>query len=169
MARALADPSFRAYVKGELDRSPIREHKLQFQRFLTGFDRHALREVARLNRDSQSTIAADARAAAALEMYIPVPAHRAAWAGDEKILVASAREDHEAPIAYDVYGRRQVLSTRHPTPTPVLAIQPAETDFGPEVPASFAVTPPPPPPAPPPPGRSTGRAVHDVCPLRARF
>ena len=152
VARALADPSFRAYVKRALDRSPIREHKLQFQRFLTGLDRHALREVARLNRDSQSTIAADARAASALEMYIPVPAHRAVWAGDEKILVASAQADHENPIAYDVHGRRQVLSASAPPAIPVLAIQPAETDFGPEAAGVNAVSPPqpaPPPPLPP--------------------
>src|SRR5439155_19437593 len=35
LALALGDPAFRAHVKGELDRSPYREHKLPFQRFLT--------------------------------------------------------------------------------------------------------------------------------------
>src|SRR2546421_2984625 len=34
LALALGDPTFRASVKGELDRSPYREHKLPFQRFL---------------------------------------------------------------------------------------------------------------------------------------
>src|SRR5437870_10927523 len=34
LALALGDPAFRAHVKGELDRSPFREHKLSFQRFL---------------------------------------------------------------------------------------------------------------------------------------
>src|SRR5213593_766668 len=39
LARSLAlalgaDPAFRAHVKAELDRSPYREHKLPFQRFL---------------------------------------------------------------------------------------------------------------------------------------
>src|SRR5438093_1295894 len=32
LALALGDPAFRAHVKGELDRSPFREHKLSFQR-----------------------------------------------------------------------------------------------------------------------------------------
>src|SRR5207253_7613510 len=34
LALALADPAFRARVHAELDRSPYREHKLPFQRFL---------------------------------------------------------------------------------------------------------------------------------------
>src|SRR6476619_447356 len=46
LARALADPDFRAYLKAELDRSPVVEHKLQFQRFLSRADRRALRQVA---------------------------------------------------------------------------------------------------------------------------
>src|SRR5881396_1704659 len=33
-ALALGDPAFRAHVKGELDRSSFREHKVSFQRFL---------------------------------------------------------------------------------------------------------------------------------------
>lgn len=149
VARALADPDFRVYVKNELDRSPFVEHKLQFQRFLTRADRLALREVARLSAEPESAVRADAAAAIPLEMYFPVPGHRAAWTGGPDILVASAREDREAPIAYDVKGRRQVLSPDTPPSTPVLAIVPVETDFGRESAGSFAVTPPPPPPPPP--------------------
>ncbi len=48
-ARALADPGFRAYVKGQLDQSPYVEHKLQLQRFLHGSGQRALKEVARLS------------------------------------------------------------------------------------------------------------------------
>ncbi|HEV8176298.1 MAG TPA: hypothetical protein VGP44_01285, partial [Gemmatimonadales bacterium] len=129
VARALADPDFRAYVKDELDRSPFVEHKLQFQRFLTRADRRALRQVARLSAEPESAVEADAAAAIPLEMYFPVPAHRAAWTGGPDILVASAREDREAPIAYDVKGRKQVLSPHTPPPTPVLVLVPGETDF----------------------------------------
>ena len=151
VARALSDPDFRAYIRGELDRSPIAEHKLQFQRFLTQSDRRALRQVARLSEESESAVQADAAAAIPLEIYFPVPRHRAGWTGGSDILVASAREDREAPIAYDVKGRRQVLSPDTPPSTPVLAIVPVETEFGPEAPASFAIAPPPPPPPPLPP------------------
>ena len=149
MARALADAGFRAYIKGELERSPFVEHKLQFQRFLTQSDRRALRQAARLSGESESAVQADAATAIPLEIYFPVPGHRAAWTGGPDILVASAREDREAPIAYDVNGRRQVLSPDTPPSTPVLAIVPVETDFGSEGAVSFAVTPPPPPPPPP--------------------
>jgi hypothetical protein len=157
-ARAMADPAFRAYVKSQLDQSPVREHKLHFQRFLTASDHRVMREVARLSAESESGIEQDARAAAALEMYLPVPAHRAAWSGGENILVASAERDHENPVAYDVRGHRQVLSAQAPPATPVLAIEPVETDFGPDGTTGFQVDPipPPTPPPPPPPSPPSG-------------
>jgi hypothetical protein len=134
VARALADPDFRAYIKGELDRSPFVEHKLHFQSFLTRSDRRALRQLARLSAESESAVQADAAAAIPLEIYFPVPGHRAAWTGGPDILVASAREDREAPIAYDMKGHRRVLSADTPPATPVLSLVPAETDF--DVPGS---------------------------------
>jgi hypothetical protein len=149
VARALADPDFRAYMKGELDRSPFVEHKLQFQSFLTRSDHRALRDLARLSAESESAVQADADAAIPLEIYFPVPAHRAAWTGGPEILVASAWEDREAPVAYDVKGRREVLSPDAPPSIPVLAIVPVETDFGSEGSTAFAITPPPPSPPPP--------------------
>lgn len=148
VALALAEPDFRAYIKGELDRSPVVEHKVQLQRFLTRADRKALRQLAKVSAEPESAVQADA-AAIPLEIYLPVPAHRTGWTGGSNILVASAREDREAPIAYDVKGRRQLLSPDTPPATPVLAIVPVESDFGPEIAGSFAVTPPPPPPPPP--------------------
>lgn len=129
MARALADPEFRAYIRSELERSPFVEHKLQFQSFLSRSDRRALREVARLNVESESAVQADAAAAIPLEIYFPVPAHRAGWSGGADILVATAREDREAPVAYDTRGRSRILSAATPPATPVLALVPVETDF----------------------------------------
>jgi hypothetical protein len=150
LARALGDAGFRAYVKSQLDRSPFVEHKLHFQRFLQGSNQQALRQVARLSGELEADIEADARESQPLEIYIPVDAHRTAWSGGTDILVASAREDREAPVAYDVKGRRQVLSPDAPPATPVLVLVPVETDFGAEETMAFAVTPPPPPPPPPP-------------------
>jgi hypothetical protein len=149
LARALADPAFRTYVKGQLDQSPFVEHKLQLQRFLHGSGERALKEVARLNRTTDATVADEADLAIPLEFYFPVPAHRASWAGGPDILVASAREDHDAPVAYDVSGRRQVLSPEVPPTTPVLAIVPVETNFGTGAPTANQVDPPPPPPPAP--------------------
>jgi hypothetical protein len=149
LARALADPAFRAYVKDQLDQSPFIEHKLQLQRFLHGSGQRALKEVARLNATTDATVAGEADLAIPLEFYFPVPAHHAAWSGGPDILVASAREDHDAPVAYDVSGRRQVLSPDVPPTTPVLAIVPVETNFGTGAPTANQVDPPPPPPPPP--------------------
>lgn len=134
MARALKDPAFRAYVKSALDASPYLEHKLQFQRFLDADGGRARRELARLNDLPETTVAAEARAAIPLEMYFPVPAHRAAWEGGTDLLVATAVADADAPVAYDLEGHRRVLSASAPPATPVLAVEPVETDF--DAPAS---------------------------------
>ena len=153
LARALADPTFRAYIKGELDRSPFAEHKLHFQKLLHASERRALKEVARLSASTETAVAADAQEAVPAEIYFPVPAHRAGWSGGPDVLVASAREDHEAPVAYDVAGRRRVLRPDAPPAAPVLAIVPVETDFanpnevGPALPCTTCE--PPPPPSPP--------------------
>jgi hypothetical protein len=130
LARALADPNFRAYLKRELDGSPFPEHKLQLQTLLLQSDRSALKEVARLGESSEAELEADLSEAIPLEIYFPVPAHRTGWKGGANVLVASAREDREAPIGYDVAGRRQLLSADRPPETPVLSVVPVETDFG---------------------------------------
>ena len=148
-AKALDDAEFRAFIKAELDGSPYAENKLHLQRFLTRAGRRAMRDVARLSGDAESAVEADAQAAAPLEIYFPVPVHRAAWNGGANVLVASAREDGDAPVAYDLKGGRRVLSAEAPPDTPVLAIVPVETDFGPDRSGAFAVTPPPPPPPDP--------------------
>ena len=129
LAAALADPTFRSSLKTQLDRSPFVEHKLQLQNFLRASSHKALKEVARLNGTTESNLDAEATEAIPLEIYFPVPAHRAAWTGGPNVLVASAREDREAPVAYDVSGHRQVLSADKPPATPVLAVVPVETDF----------------------------------------
>jgi hypothetical protein len=129
LARALANAEFRHQVKAALDRSPVREHKLHVQRWLDAGDRGSLRAVARANGISEAALAADAHDAAALEMYLPVPAHRAAWRGDGNLLVATVGADHEAPVAFTLDGRRLVLDAEHPPATPVLVVVPVETDF----------------------------------------
>jgi hypothetical protein len=152
MARALADPEFRAHIKAELDRSPFVEHKLQLQTLMQASDGKVLRSLARLSAESESAVGADARESIPLEMYLPVPAHRSGWTGGPDILVASAREDREVPVAYDTKGRRQLLSPDRPPVTPVLAIVPVETDFRLGNTTSHPLALPPPNPPPPPPG-----------------
>src|SRR5213080_696010 len=93
VAKGLRNAAFRAYLKAQLDASPYREHKLQFQTFLAANSARAAREIAAENGTNKDALAAQAKAAIALEVYFPVPAHRAAWQGDEQILVATALTD----------------------------------------------------------------------------
>jgi hypothetical protein len=134
VAKGLKNPAFRAYLKAQLDASPYREHKLQFQTLLAANGARALREIAGENAVTQESIAEQAKGAIALEVYIPVPAHRTAWTGDENLLVATALTDDDPPIAFDSDGRRQILDPKTPPATPVLAVVPVETDFS-KVPA----------------------------------
>jgi hypothetical protein len=152
VALALADPAFRAAIKAEFDRSPVIEHKLHFQRWLVGSERRALKALARAARESEAAVDADVRSAPALEMYIPVPAHRAAWTGGQNVLVATERADHEAPVAFDIRGHRHVLSADTPPATPVIAVVPMETNFDAPRVAQFVGggDTPAPPPSPPP-------------------
>jgi hypothetical protein len=129
LARALARADLRREVKAALDGSPVREHKLHFQRWLDAGDRHTLQEVARADGVPEAALAADAYGVSALEMYLPVPAHRAAWQGDEHLLVATVGADHEAPVAFTLEGTRLVLDPERPPATPVLVLVPAESDF----------------------------------------
>jgi hypothetical protein len=128
-ARALANPTFRAYVKAQLDSSPYPEHKIQLQQFLAARGRRALSDLARESGTTEDDVTREAAAAIPLEVYLPVPAHRAAWTGDDAVLVATAIEDREAPVAFAPDGRRSVLSPDTPPETPVLAVVPVETDF----------------------------------------
>jgi hypothetical protein len=129
LARALADPDFRGSLRAQLDHSPFIEHKLQLQSFLRANSSHALKDIARITGVAASQVESEAAEAIPLEIYFPVPAHRSNWKGGPEVLVASAREDREAPVAYDISGRRQVLSPDHPPAAPVLAVVPVETDF----------------------------------------
>jgi hypothetical protein len=158
LALSLADAQFRSSVKAALDGSPVREHKVHFQRYLSAPDRKALRQLARSTPESESAVEADVKAAMALELYLPVPGHRAAWAGDDRILVATAAKDHEAPVAFNLRGERLILDPKTPPATPVLALVPVETDFdGGGTVAQLKVDPEPSPPPPsPPPGPPPG-------------
>jgi hypothetical protein len=129
LALALADPGFRAYTKDALDRSPVREHKLHFQHFLGRSDGRARAALAKGAGEAESSVDTDARSTIALEIYLPVAAHRASWRGGEDILVATARDDGAVPVAYDTRGHRRLLDPRTPPAIPVLAVVPVETDF----------------------------------------
>lgn len=133
VARALADPEFRRDVYDALQQSNLREGKVYLQRFLGGPSRsgrgtrqHALGVTS---GEQDADVAADLDGQAPMEIYFPVPAHRAAWDGGPDLLVATALRDGDAPAAYDLKGRRRVLDPKTPPRTPVLALVRAEQSF----------------------------------------
>jgi hypothetical protein len=128
-AKALRNPAFRAYLKAQLDASPFREHKLQFQTFLGAGSGRALRHLSEENGEVAADVGREARAAIALEVYFPVAAHRAAWTGDANVLVATGITDRDVPVAFDIRGGRHLLDPVTPPETPVIALVPVETDF----------------------------------------
>ena len=129
IALALADEGFRARLKQDLDRSPVRENKLHLQRYLSSSHARATSDIARLTGAANTAVELDARRAPALELYLPVPAHRAAWTGDDRILVATTGDERQPPVAFSPKGERFVLSATTPPDVPVLALVPVETDF----------------------------------------
>ncbi|HEY7192425.1 MAG TPA: hypothetical protein VH439_01700 [Gemmatimonadales bacterium] len=135
VAKGLKNPAFRAYLKAQLDASPYREHKLQFETFVAANSARALREIAAANGTTKDALETQVRGsgrgrgAIALEIYFPVPGHRSAWQGDENVLVATALRDDDPPVAFDPEGRRYILDPKTPPAIPVLAVVPVETDF----------------------------------------
>jgi hypothetical protein len=129
LAIGLRSPVLRAFLRAQFRLSPFPEGKLQFQRFLGAADGHALRAVAGAARVSPADLATLARTAIPLELYLPVPAHRAAWLGGGRVLVATALADGDPPVAFDTAGTRYLLDPDTPPRSPVLALVPVETDF----------------------------------------
>ena len=124
VALALRQPGFRGYVRAALDSASVDEGKVALDRFLLaggGRGTQALREAGHGPPDDD--------AAARLEMYFPVPAHRAAWKGDADVLVGTIGADGTVPVAFTTDGRRITLDPQSPPTTPVLAVVPRETDF----------------------------------------
>jgi hypothetical protein len=128
-ARALQDPDFRARLYQRLQSSPYPEGKIQLQRTLRAEGHAELRAMASLNGEPEATLDATIGGTQALEVYLPVPAHRAAWRGDDRLLVATQGRDGDVPVAFDLRGGRHILDPARPPLTPVLAVVPVETDF----------------------------------------
>jgi hypothetical protein len=126
-ALALRDDAFRATAYGALRGSRVREGKVHLQGFLNDGSRRA--RLAELTGEAESALTADLTGALPIEIYLPVPEHRRRWLGDANILVATAERDHDAPVAFDLSGRRQLLDPNQPPSVPVIALGRAETAF----------------------------------------
>lgn len=129
LALALREPGARRALVATLQRGQGHERKLHFQALLQRDQGRWHRAMAPGGGTDEALMRADLAALPALELYLPVPTHRAQWTGSAEILVATAVEDYVAPVAYDSRGRRRLLDAAQPPQEPVLALVPAEQAF----------------------------------------
>ena len=139
LARALQDDQFRGAVYRVLSASTEREGKVHLQRFLAP-GTVARQRLAELNGEESQGVGADLDGGEPIEIYLPVPAHRAGWQGGTEVLVATAESDGDAPIAFEVGGQRRSLDPFHPPAQPVIALGRAETKFTPQLATSTCIT-----------------------------
>lgn len=125
VALALGSDAFRAELRLRLDLSPLREHKLPAAEFLAA-SRTALAQAALVSAVDPGAITSLVGGTIPAELYFPVPGHREAWSGGTDLLVATAMDDDDTPVAFDTEGRRYRLDPRQPPSTPVLALVPRE-------------------------------------------
>jgi hypothetical protein len=126
IARALDDAGFRADVHRALAASPHAEGKVRLSAFLNG---NARARAALAGAGARPLRAAELAAAERIEIYLPVPAHRAAWAGGPELLVGTIGQDGTIPVAFDRSGRPTPLDPAVPPAMPVLAVVPLESDL----------------------------------------
>ena len=139
LARALRDDQFRGAIYRELRASTEPEGKVHLQRLLAPGSL-ARQQLAELTQEAPEGVGTDLDASAAIEIYLPVLAHRDRWRGGKEVLVATAESDREAPIAFDVGGQRRTLDPSRPPEEPVIALGRAETGFLPRLAASTCIT-----------------------------
>lgn len=129
IALTLNQPQVREAFLSAMDASPHAEKKVHFQWLLAANAGWLRTVMAREARVTPQALDQDAAAAQALEVYFPVPEHRARWRGEGDLLVATAITDADTPVAFDRQGRRTTLDPARPPTVPVLALVPAEQRF----------------------------------------
>ncbi len=128
-AKALRNDDFRALVARALKSSAEPEGKVHLQRLLDGNQGAVRRRLAGLAAEPPADLDADLDGSPSIEIYLPVPEHRARWHGTLDVLVATAEHDQDRPVAFDPEGRRHLLDASRPPNTPVIALGRAESGF----------------------------------------
>jgi hypothetical protein len=130
VALALQDSDIRRLVFEEIGASPYREHKLPFGRFVRGRGAPLLARVAAVRAQTTSAALMRLDSTVDVEFYMPVPAHVAAWRGDDGLIVVAQLDDQARPVGFTLNGSPVPgLSPHVPPATPALVLVPVETDF----------------------------------------
>jgi hypothetical protein len=192
VALALGDPGIRLKVLTDMQNSTVREHKLEFNTYLTGrLGQQLLNAAAAATGRTTSDVLELVSRIRPLEFYMPVAAHRLTWQGGREVLIAAQLEEEDTPIGFTVSGESAILSPTRAPDAPTLALVPVETDFStqhvassasglllaPRGAASFSIEPPPDcdpatesctctadcsPPPPPPPPQPAGIYMNSM-------
>jgi hypothetical protein len=130
MARALAEPSLRGTMKRAMREARNREHKLDLRSYLASKDAARLaKAVAEELELAPGGLASHLQSIPALELYVPVRAHRAAWRGGSELIVAAGLHEEHAPAGFAVGGAAVELDLAAAPAQPVLILTKVETDF----------------------------------------
>jgi hypothetical protein len=131
VALALQDDNLRGLLYRQVIASPHPERKLDFARFTDGQGMGLLAAMAvRAGAGTTRTAIRELRdSVPAMEFYLPVAEHRAAWRGDRNLLVATSLEEDEVPVGYDLRGNAVPLRSDSAPVTPTLVLVPRESDI----------------------------------------
>jgi hypothetical protein len=139
LAKALATRPAREALASNIRAEGVTdEYKVPVWTFFSSESRNALTAaMASALGDRQESVVRLASDLPAMELYMPVRAHRQTWTG-EPVLVAVQMEEKEAPTAYNEKGDSVVLSLTAPPSVPTFVIVPAEANYSLSGPASAA-------------------------------
>lgn len=98
VALALADNQLRALVRSAVLESPFREHKVDFDQFITNDGGRLLDRVSDLDARISGAVLGDLADIFPLEMYFPIKGQLEAWQGDANLLVATQASDTSDPV-----------------------------------------------------------------------
>lgn len=127
VALALREPSARGIFHRASSNSPVNEGKLFLSGFLGGEGTPILQAMARAGGLSTAEVQALVAQTGPVEIYLPVPEHRAAWAGGENVIVGYTQQDHAQPYGFDLNGRAVQLSAEEAPATPTIMVTFAES------------------------------------------
>ncbi len=130
VALALQDQGLRSRLLNDMRDSRVREHKLEFRRYLHGASGGILlAKMAARSGVSRGELLSDLDALRPLEFYFPVREQRQSWHGGADLLVAAQLKESDTPIGFDLEGRPVTLTLAAAPGTPTVVLTPVETDF----------------------------------------
>lgn len=131
IARALRDASARVSLYDAMSASSVKEGKLHLGKHLQSEEnRGLLAAMQKEGAGSENEISRLLTETGALELYLPVAAHREQWRGDENVIVAVQLDEQALPYGFDLHGQPVKLSLNAPPAVPTISIVPAESFTG---------------------------------------